>query len=372
MKFDFWKNCGVVEVEITGAGLASLVNSLTNSGIEIKKVVKLNDTTMIIRLNKKFVPTTFAILQRKCYNYHITRTFYGLNAKIGVLCGIFALFVALPILSLFCYGVEIASDDAVLRAEINECLAAHSVGSGQLWSDLDFATIEQLLREEIADIGLVNVTRRGGYLYVSFSAVTLEDEKTPTNTTGILSSQNGVVSRIFVNSGTALVSVGDTVRVGQMLIAPYYLDSEENQVACEASGNVYLFVWESAVVEFCENSTEYSRTGRVETSSKVTFYDDVLSASGGEPSFEYFESETRTEYLSNVLPIKVTYTIFYETKPVSVYKRFADEQDALIYEARENARALVADGEILDERHTISQVGDTYFVSYYLKTEVHI
>lgn len=370
--YDFIKNCGFVEIEITGAGLANLSNELVNQGILLKKVVRKSDTIMLIRISKKFAPSTFAILQKKCYNYHITRKFGVLDAKIGVLCGFFVLCVALLILSLFCYGVEISSDDEALCSRVREVLNAHNFDGGQLWYNLDFDAIEQVLREEIDGIGLVNVSRRGGFLWINFSSVTLKDTLTPANTMGILATQNGVISRIFVNSGTALVCAGDTVRIGQMLIAPYYLDDEETQVPCEAAGNVYLFVWESATVEFCENSVEYARTGRTETFSKITFGDDCLADSNTETSFEYYEVEDRTEYLSNVLPIKIVYTTYFETEAVRVNKKFADEQDALVYEARENALKLAGNKEILDERHTISLIGDTYYITYYLKTEVHI
>lgn len=370
MRKSLLSGLGILEIEIKGVGLAQLLNEFTKNKINVKKVCKTSDTSIFIRINSKYAPAIFAILQKKCYNYSITRKIGLKYANFGVLIGILVVFCVIPVLSMFCYGVEIASDDDVLVARANEVLTANGLGAGRTWNSLNFAEIEQILREEIEGVGLVNVSRRGGYLYVNFSEATLETPLEPINTTGILANQNGVISRIFVNSGTALVKTGDTVRVGQMLIAPYYFDEEENQVPCEASGNIYLDVWESATIEFKENAVEYAKTGEKITFSRITYGNDVLSDDNSEINFEHYELETRVEYLSNILPIKIEYITYYETTPVSVFKAFKDEEEALIYEARQNVLELIKDKEILDERHTISLMGDTYYITYYLKTEV--
>lgn len=364
---------GSVELKIKGANFANLLNTITREEILVQNVSKIDDTTMLLKIRKNYLARLIAILNNKCYNYTITRkTGLFQNVGIGLVVGLVFCSIALAILSNFCFGVKINSDNVELVKKVEKVLSTHDFCVGKMWGSVNFEQIEATLRQEIEDLSLVNVTRNGAYLFVNFSSATLPITIEQENQQGIFSNVNGVISRVFVSKGTALVRPGDTVSVGQMLIAPYLLDANEEQVACSAKGAVFVYVWQSQTVEFSENSIEYARTGKTQVNQKVMFGNDILSSQENKISFETYQTEEKTKYLSNILPIKCIYTVFYETTPVTVTKKFADEETVLIYEAKQKALQSVSENEILEEKHTVSQIGEKYYITYYLKLEVQV
>ena len=369
-KLDFLQKFSIIQIKIVGTNFASLLNQLTREGVKLRNTKRTDDTTLFISITANNADTTFAILQKRCYNYSVTRKI-GFNAlNIGVFAGILLVLVAFGVLSCFCFGVKINSENDYIVSKVQQILNKEAV-VGKTWGAIDDDKLEQTLRESIEDIGLVSVSRRGAFLWVNFSDITPPSEvENEINTSGVFATQNGVVSRIFVHSGTALVKEGDTVSLGQMLIAPYTEDEEGNQTPAVARGNVYLFVWDSATVEFRENDMLATRTGRTQQFAKITFRGNVLSDNSGEIEFENYEIERKIEYLSNVMPLKIEYITVYETEFVPVHREFKDEEQALIYEAREKVLAEVNEAEILDERHTVSLSGDTYYITYYVKREI--
>ena len=369
-KLDFLQKFSIIQIKIVGTNFASLLNQLAREGVKLRNTKRTDDTTLFISITANNADTTFAILQKRCYNYSVTRKI-GFNAlNIGVFAGILLVLVAFGVLSCFCFGVKINSENDYIVSKVQQILNKEAV-VGKTWGAIDNDKLEQTLRESIEDIGLVSVSRRGAFLWVNFSDITPPSEvENEINTSGVFATQNGVVSRIFVHSGTALVKEGDTVSLGQMLIAPYTEDEEGNQTPAVARGNVYLFVWDSATVEFRENDMLATRTGRTQQFAKITFRGNVLSDNSGEIEFENYEIERKIEYLSNVMPLKIEYITVYETEFVPVHREFKDEEQALIYEAREKVLAEVNEAEILDERHTVSLSGDTYYITYYVKREI--
>lgn len=369
-KLDFLQKFSIIQIKIVGTNFASLLNQLTREGVKLRNTKRTDDTTLFISITANNADTTFAILQKRCYNYSVTRKI-GFNAlNIGVFAGILLVLVAFGVLSCFCFGVKINSENDYIVSKVQQILNKEAV-VGKTWGAIDNDKLEQTLRESIEDIGLVSVSRRGAFLWVNFSDITPPSEvENEINTSGVFATQNGVVSRIFVHSGTALVKEGDTVSLGQMLIAPYTEDEEGNQTPAVARGNVYLFVWDSATVEFRENDMLATRTGRTQQFAKITFRGNVLSDNSGEIEFENYEIERKIEYLSNVMPLKIEYITVYETEFVPIHREFKDEEQALIYEAREKVLAEVNEAEILDERHTVSLSGDTYYITYYVKREI--
>ncbi len=369
-KLDFLQKFSIIQIKIVGTNFASLLNQLTREGVKLRNTKRTDDTTLFISITANNADTTFAILQKRCYNYSVTRKI-GFNAlNIGVFAGILLVLVAFGVLSCFCFGVKINSENDYIVSKVQQILNKEAV-VGKTWGAIDNDKLEQTLRESIEDIGLVSVSRRGAFLWVNFSDITPPSEvENEINTSGVFATQNGVVSRIFVHSGTALVKEGDTVSLGQMLIAPYTEDEEGNQTPAVARGNVYLFVWDSATVEFRENDMLATRTGRTQQFAKITFRGNVLSDNSGEIEFENYEIERKIEYLSNVMPLKIEYITVYETEFVPVHREFKDEEQALIYEAREKVLAEVNEAEILDEHHTVSLSGDTYYITYYVKREI--
>ena len=268
----------------------------------------------------------------------------------------------------FCWQVEINGANPDVSDQIRQTITkAHCVGKS--WTRLDFSQLTSLILDECENVGLVSFTRRGGALIVNYSDKTAPIDVSLPNYEGIRANADGIVSRMFVEEGTPLVKEGDTVHMGQMLIAPYAI-VDDKQVPSKAKGRVKLYIWNSVTLDFCENSQVLSRTGESQTVVSVMWKDEVI-VDKKDSLFDNYETEERVVALVGG-PIKIIYTKYYELEQVEVYRKFEDEKDSLIWEAREKMLTIVDESDIIDEKVSISQRDDIYYLTFYVKTEIEV
>ena len=369
----FFKFFNKTKIKIKGCNFGGLIEELRQREIKFD-AKKISGMELELNFLSNYEAIIFDLLDKKCYDYTIIRksningikafcVIFGVLFSMGLICG----------LSCFCLGISVECRDVELGNRINTVLEDLGV-MGHSWKDLDLNNLEFELKERLDSVSMVNLSRRGVYLVCYATKFTEKDEMREDEilSQGLLASQDGVVSRIFVSQGTAIVSVGDVVSAGQLLVEPYKLNSEGEKVLCEVRAEVYLYVWESVLVEFCEEGYDFIRTGKKIENVITSFMGDVISKKESNVDFEHFEIERRVEYISSVLPVKCEYEIFYETEPVVVNKEFESEKEALIYEAKQKLYEKINQIDILEEKHTISQVGNKYFINYYGKKEIKI
>ena len=285
-----------------------------------------------------------------------------------MVCGIALFVVAILqfISSLFCWKVEIVGTNEVGK-ELKEKI--QSEYAGKLWSEIEFSSLKNQILQNFENIGLVSVTRRGVTLIIDFSPLISNNDTIPTNLGSVVSNFNGIVSNILVVSGTPMVKVGDSVSIGQELIAPYWLNGEE-KILCEARGEVSFYIWQSETVEFSENSVVQERSGNFVSSYKLLWGDEVLVEKKNSHSFKIFDEVEQIKYLSQILPIKLVTICDYELIELPFHRDFDAEKDALIMLARQKLLTNMSQSDILDEKSVINEVDGTYFVTYYVKTEI--
>lgn len=361
------------KVEVTGVNFGELVALIQKAQIAVD-MRRAGDTVMIFEISGTNLPLLFEILDKKCYTYRvITSTRPSLWYGAGLMLGAVVVVVFWLIMAQFCWGTKISAADPDVEAAVAEFLATRA-SPGCAWSDMDFDALETQIMSAVPSVSMVSVSRRGAYLIVNTSIATpstgsIDDAD---NLTGIFADRAGVVSRIFVASGTALVRVGDSVSVGQMLVAPYSIDAEGVEQPVAVNADVYLYVWESSCVEFCTETQEYARTGNFVTSEQTTFGGAVLSTRATPVNFAHFETVTTRRWLSSILPIAIETTYYYETVAVSVSRDFDAEKASLIYEAKQKLLQRVPENEILEQTHNINQVDGRYYVSFYAKCEYKV
>ena len=357
-----------VKIKVTGVNFGSLLQMIQSANIVVG-VDRQSDTVLIIKTKQNNLAILFDILKKKCYTYEVYDTSKNKWWYIcGAGCALILLLIVLFVLSRFFIGVTIVGD---ADEGLYDYLCQNAVGVS--WQNLDTKVIESTILQQFDTISMVDVSKKGLYLVVNTTPATKKPENNfIANENGLFADRSGVVSRIFVASGTACVAVGDTVSFGQMLVAPYVENEEGEKTSVSVKADVYLYEWSSAMVEFSENQTEYARTGNVIFSQKVMFFDKILSKKEVNVPFGHFETETSKRFLSDTLPLVVLTTYYYETTLVPVKKDFKAEEQSLIYQARQMAIKDMLESEICEEKHTISTVGDKYYITYYVKKEYKV
>ena len=358
------------EVLVRGANFDKLLNELANKNLRFK-ASKIDETCLKIEINRIYLKILIDLLKQKCYSYNIPNS-SSIGTKVfGCLIGMVLGVAIYLVLGSFCLGYKISTNDGELATQIEAVLDAQNL-TFKSWSEINCKYLENELLTNIDNLALVSVSRVGVFLMINMDKATPKTGKYTPNSSngGIFANQNGVVSRMFVSSGTPLVKVGDSVVVGQLLVAPYKQEEEE-RVDVVAKADIYLYTWESNNIEFCEETYEYSRTGRQKTACVTYFNDNLLKKDEINIDFEHFDEEITTCNLSSIIPIKTEFHTYYETEPVLVIKKFEDEKEGLVYLAKQKF-ADMDQSKILDEKYTISCFDGIYNVTYYVKIEIKI
>lgn len=360
-------------VEVVGANFGELVALIQKEQIAIN-FRRINDTVMLFETSSRNLPILFDILSKKCYTYKVYRTnALGMWQLLGVLVGALLMFTSLIIVSQFCLGIKVITQNPDIEMQINQYLSSQRCINTS-WKEIDCNVLETQILSAIPEVSMVNVCRKGVFLVINTSSSTPPQEIKPkaVNDTGVFAQRDGIISRIFVTSGTALVREGDSVSAGQMLVAPYSLDAEGNKTPAVINADVYMYLWESSCVEFTPHSTMFVRTGNFVTATKSYFGGSVLSMNNAVIPYSNYETIIQKKYLSSLLPIVIETTYYYETEATDIIQNFDDEKEVLIYEAKQKLFSKINENEALEQKYTINKIEDKYYINYYAKLEYKV
>lgn len=133
--------------------------------------------------------------------------------------GILIFVITLYVMSSFVWSVSVEGNDRVSSDEIIEFCKEEGLFEGQLKYKLDNKTLTQKLIAGFSDISWVAITTKGTDVTVSvvetLPEVAIEDDFQATD---IVSNKACIIESISVSKGTPMVSAGDVVDVGDILV----------------------------------------------------------------------------------------------------------------------------------------------------------
>ena len=217
--------CGYVIIKITGFSVERFINLASvkgvhlwdihpgTTGITLKVGVgdfkELKDCARHTRckisiLEKKGIPFKIATYKK--------RRLYT--------AGIFVFVVTLYIMSSFIWSVTISGNERISTEEIVAFCHEEGLYVGQLRFKTDNKSLTHKLVSNFNDISWVAITTKGTEVTISIvetlPKVTIEDKDKEIN---IVSDAQCIIESISVSLGTARVSKGDVVNIGDILIA---------------------------------------------------------------------------------------------------------------------------------------------------------
>lgn len=309
---------GGARVEITGHSLERLLTKLTEE-LALYDVVRDKHDKLILSLDYRNLNKLFALIDKTCYNVVVIKSWGILPAlanwkkRLALIIASAGCAGALVALSLFVWNVDIAATDGFDTAVLSEYLASEGVRPGVSVFALQPREVEKKVYLAFSDVAFVSCKREG--VSVKIKVVKALDDVTahPNKEGDLLSRHAGVVSRVVVTSGTALVKPGDIVEVGTPLIGGYR-ESETVRVPCAALGEVYV----RQNMEYTENvelrKKVRARTGnRVEVKS-MRFFGGNFAMKSPEMTYEEYDLEEYSYYpfQNNLLPIRVDVKRYWE------------------------------------------------------------
>lgn len=349
----------------------SLIKECTRKRIDIESLKRYKEY-IEFNIKSKDLETTKAILNAFSVDFQRVSYYGGVRAVdiikrrafmvIGLILGLVIVFFA----SQFVYKVEIDGNNRY-NGVIERVLIDSGVSGVVYKGNLDTNALELRIIECIPEVTNATVYIDGVVLKVA--TVTNETPNVPIGADArILSAYQAIVTRIYVSSGTANVSVGDSVKKGDILIEghintnkeDYQEPSDAKYVPVEAKGEVYGKVYYHKRIVLSDSAVISEYTGNTEIRRDL-YLGNMLIGKAHKKPFENYSSGVSYEIIGFILPLKVVTTVYRETTERIVtreeYREWLLEKanDELISQMPMDA--IITDTEIIE-------IGDTIDIYY--------
>ena len=187
-----------------------------------------------LRIQKQLSPLVIKIGELSGLGVILRRL---ISAK-GVIAALLLLAITFSFFGSVVWDVRVISDNTLINSSVSAKLRSLGFGVGTRWSEVDTSDIENKLLLSSDDISWISINRRGTVAYVEVIGKSRADTSTEEGAyTNVVASCDCVIEEITVSSGYAVVSVGDTVSEGDLLISGI-LPAEAGGGYCHADGVV--------------------------------------------------------------------------------------------------------------------------------------
>ena len=140
-----------------------------------------------------------------------------------LILGMIAVLLFLYYLTGFIWFIEISGNDEVSGEQIFEVLSKQGVTVGVSKSQLNLRSLENLILTKFPDFSWVGINIKGVLMSIEVVERTSPELK-EVQFGDVVAVENGLVTQVLPFRGTALVSIGDTVKKGDVLISGEYYD----------------------------------------------------------------------------------------------------------------------------------------------------
>lgn len=293
----FFNICRLKRVKISG------IESMTDSD-EVSFRTSIKNKEMLVKIAEK---TGTDIKLEECGLNCICRRIRNKLVILGVFLSVCTI---LYIQNLFIWRIEITGldttgDYAYTNEEISDYLATCNIRTGMLKKDVEKEHIESLIKEKYPKVIWISVYTKGTCLYLDMevarvynnyggaSANISDVEKNFMEYCNIVADRDCIIKSIITSNGTPVVSAGDEVSAGDILISGSVSINDDSgdtirTKQVKASGVIYVY----CDVDY-DRTYSYSYYSK-EPSGETGQYKSIVVGRlrldmGGEPSGKSFE-----------------------------------------------------------------------------------
>ena len=287
----------------------------------------------------------------------------------------FLVVVAIAVASRFCYTVDVVSDDVQLKKQVQSILVEQGYQGAFLKSKVDANALKQAILSNTSYAAYADVELKGSRLIVSVKQAhkPMQDDA---QYNAIFARYDCVITKIFVESGTALVKEGDRVVKGQKLIDGYIdlkdpLDPQNVKQPVKAKGVVYGKVWKSDRLVLPDKYIAMERTGNTMIANQVKI-GGLTWKSKKQVAFENFEMQTERKSTGDIIKIDLEKIIFYETTAV---EKTVDRDyiDSRISSAKIDMQSQFEEGwKVVESWNFEKRLDNLYIIDIYYELEIPV
>ena len=367
---------GYVNIKVEGFFIERFINICISKKILLWNIKRKKSTIMYANIGindyKKLKPiakktkSKISIQNKKglpfvVHKYRKRKIFVGLLAVI---------FIALFVMSKFIWNIEIKGNNQISKAEILEELNKQGLKIGAYKGKINSNSIINRVRLDRNDIAWMGIDLEGTNAIVEIKETSKAPEIIDENEyCNIVSNKEGMITKINVQNGTAVVKEGDIVKQGDILVQGYLEGKYTGIRYVHAKADIEAKIWYSKKekvflkqqIQVPTGATEEKYTLNI-NNFKINFYKTLSK-------FENYDTINENKKLmifSNFyLPIEITKKTNYEY--VNEEKIYTEEE--LIQLTQEKIEEEIKE-EISQKENIINKQTNVYPNEDYIEVEV--
>ena len=361
------------KVEVSSACVGRIVNDLCANGVCVRGVRK-EGRRFCFCTDTRCMGAVRAYMERRCIDYCVQPKGVG---RIGAFAARhWAMWVALAVVGvalalcfLMVWDVRVQCVEALEPA-----VSAVVAPSRYHWRwQVDCADLKQQLTA-LDGVALASVYRRGTTLVAEVKEELPKAQVNAPAVAPIVAVCDCIVSRIVVERGRAMVQEGQSVRKGDVLIAPEYLLDKNEMITApgEAIGEVYGYVYPMVAVTYNERTFTTRTTGQSATYATLS----VVGQTFGQPlpsPYRLYDTVTQVVRLQGWLGVDVVRTTYTELEQIEVFRPWEQAKEEILAECYAQIVADVKNSvQIVRKWCIINNTGSVYSVRAYAQVEQQV
>lgn len=343
---------GYYVISIEGINIEKFLNTLIRNRVNIYDVKRINNTKMEFKVDRKdfkdlkniYRSTKFEVkVKQKMGLPFLARRIYRYKGM--WICAIISLAILMST-SLFVTDVYIQAPEGIDKALIRKELANAGVKPGVYKKSIDRKEVRDYVMSKFDDVAYVSINVKGTNIIVT---VTKKDEsleqKKETNYCNIIANKDAIIERVIPRSGKQVISPGDIVRKGDVLVS-----GANSKSIPEVWATTYYESKQSA--SYIEQIKE--RTGNKKKVYTFSFYDKkfTLRRKIDYKNYEIENKDYKIKIGDYTFPLNIKVSTFYEVNVKEVKKDSEAVKKDLIDKAiKELEYIMPVDARLKDTKH---------------------
>lgn len=304
---------GYVIIKIEGLTLEKFINLAISKDVILWDIIRIDYTTLEAKVSVAGFKTLRDVVQKvgcrvyiigkKGYPFFTNRFKYRKMLAIGL-----ALSIAFVVfLTSFIWNIDIVGNERIKDNEIINVLSSINVREGMKKSTASKTDISNILLLNIQDLSYVNVEIQGTRMIVEVKERDLVQVEIRDNIPcNIIASKKAIIEKVVVKNGKAMVSRGDIVKEGQVLISGIIKDERlESPLLVHSEGNVLGKTWYTEIIEEPITKFVNEKTGKTFTTREIKIGNKKIQLMNGEIPFKNYIEESNIKEIGDLGVIKI-------------------------------------------------------------------
>jgi len=352
---------GYVIIIVTGSNLERFINICARRQILLWDIVRIDAWSASMKASLRGFRLMRPAAKKSGCRVHIKKKcglpfcLYKLRRRKGFKVGLLLFAFLLVLATSLIWDIEVVCSKPELVPRIMEALEAENIGRGSFKRGIDPKKIASRIVLNVDGLAWAGVEIKGVKLCITVKE-SIEPPVLIKNNEkfNIVAERDGLITRMEVYAGNALVQEGDTVRKGQVLVSGR-LESKNPDFGTRdvhALGRITARTWYENTVPVSLVYTQRLRSERSHETVYLRFLDGKLKLSG-DPPFEIYETRTEDRFLSPFgirFPIGLTVETYYEVIEKQVDLTLDEAIEVAVETARRELKAKLPDDcVVIDE-----------------------